>query len=182
MENKKEPELKWFSDWKSTYNLHGEKSYTLNVPNAGDRGLLVSFQEDEENSEKLKNLWSVAESALYELSTLEKAKDNAYWERDQLLAALSKLLPSWLARHPDEDKEWEDDWRNIVVVAGITSDFQIIQMTWHIHDSELPNFSHLKLDTTFKWDGHTTEEKYKRLSRLLPKGGVFQKLQEIAEK
>ncbi len=103
-----------------------------------------------------------------------KQKDNAYKERNLLLAALSKTLLSCLARHPDEDKKWEDDWRNIVVICGISEDFKLVQMTWHIHDSELPNFSHLKLDPTFKWDGHTTEEKYRRLARLTNRG-IFMK-------
>jgi hypothetical protein len=101
------------------------------------------------------------------------SKDQAYWERDQLLAALSKVFPAWLARHPDSE-EWEDDWRNIVVIAGITQDFKVVQMTWHIHDSELSNFLHLKWDVDFKWDGHTTDEKYERLARLQP-GGVLEK-------
>jgi hypothetical protein len=99
------------------------------------------------------------------------SKDQAYWERNQLVVALSKLMMGCLARHPDNE-EWEDDWRNIVVVYGLDEHFKVIQMAWHIHDSELPYFSHLKLDPTYKWDGHTTDEKYERLSRLT-NGGVF---------
>jgi hypothetical protein len=40
-----------------------------------------------------------------------------------------------------------------------------MQISWHIHKSELPMFKHLKRSKD-KWDGHTTEEKYKRLSFL----------------
>lgn len=110
------------------------------------------------------------------LKQLEEQKDNAYKERDLLLAAFSKTQPAFLARHPEEDTEWEDDWRNIVVIAGVTEDLKMLQMTWHIHDSELPNFSHLTFDPSFKWDGHTTEEKYNRLARLTPRG-VYKKEQ-----
>ena len=46
----------------------------------------------------------------------EKAKNQAYWERNQLVAALSKIFPSHLAKHPESDKEWENDWRTIVVI------------------------------------------------------------------
>lgn len=86
------------------------------------------------------------------------AKDNAYWERDQLVAFLSKIYPSWIGWHLGE---WEDDWRNIVYVELPTG-----QVSWHIHSKELSNFTHLKQDFTKKWDGHTTEEKYKRLNKL----------------
>ncbi len=82
-----------------------------------------------------------------------------YRERDQLVAALSKFVPSHLARHDGDD--WEDEWRNIVCVhlpSGLA--------TWHIHDSELPLFEHLGATTRNHWDGHSTEEKYRRLSTL----------------
>lgn len=99
------------------------------------------------------------------------SKDQAYWERNQLVAALSKFLPSWLAKHDPEDKNWDDDWRNIVVIAYVTKNMTLRQMTWHIHDSDLPYFTHLKLDPSFKWDGHDTDEKYRRLASL-GSGGI----------
>lgn len=110
---------------------------------------------------------------------LTKAKDNAYWERNQLVAALSKLLPSHLAKHPVEDKEWEDDWRNIVVIhlpLELTPYADVedgpvpddIQMTWHVHDHDMPMFDHLNYASDYYYDGHSTEEKYKRL-RLIRK-------------
>lgn len=89
-----------------------------------------------------------------------ESKDNAYWERNQLVGVLSRLYPSHLARHPETDKEWEDDWRNIVCIHT-----PVGQATWHLHDSDMPMFKHLKLDKDH-WDGHSTEEKYDRLSRL----------------
>ncbi len=85
-------------------------------------------------------------------------KDVAYHERDRLVAALAKLYPSHLARH--EGDGWDDEWRNIVCVhlpAG--------QATWHIRDCELGWFAHLELRADH-WDGHSTEEKYRRLARL----------------
>lgn len=39
------------------------------------------------------------------------------------------------------------------------------QMSWHIHDLEIPMFSHLKWGAN-TWDGHTTEQKYERLGKL----------------
>ncbi len=85
------------------------------------------------------------------------AKDAAYHERDLLVALVSKLFPSHLARH---EGEWEDDWRNIVCVHLPTG-----QATWHIHDSELSDFAHLGL-CAGHWDGHTTDEKYERVRHV----------------
>lgn len=112
---------------------------------------------------------------------LQAEKAAAYHERNQLVAALSRLFPSHLCRHPDEDKEWEDDWRWVVcvhiqearlVVFGDMNNavndrwrtFET-QVTWHIHHSELPLFDHLR-ETINHWDGHTTAEKYDRLYRI----------------
>lgn len=103
-------------------------------------------------------------------------KDKAYWERNQLVSALSKIYPSLLAKHPEGDTEWEEDWRNIVVInlpieATIYKDevkqpSEYFQMTWHIHDFDRPMFDHLNLMGNFVLDGHTTEEKYRRLRTI----------------
>lgn len=85
-------------------------------------------------------------------------KDSAYAERDRLVCALSKLWPSHLARHPDEDVTWDNDWRWIVCIHGPTG-----QLTWHIHDNERGWFDHLSVRDGH-WDGHTTDEKYQRLA------------------
>lgn len=119
-----------------------------------------------------------------EWEQLNKGKETAYWERNQLVAALSKLFPSHLAKHPENDKEWGGDWRNIVVVnipkQTERSDLvyhtdgkdrgypfkEYYQLTWHIHDFDLPMFDHLKLDWGHQWDGHSTEDKYHAIRTL----------------
>ena len=93
-----------------------------------------------------------------ELAQLRTEKHGAYRERNQLVAFLASLYPSSLERHPDEDKDWKDDWRWVVYIDGPGG-----QMSWHIHDSELERFSHLPQLQGRKWDGHDTEEKYRRL-------------------
>ena len=132
---------------------------------------------------------------------LEKQKDNAYWERNQLVSALSKLFPAHLAKHEPEDKDWDDDWRTIVVIKlpldvcaepfirgseivhsdalprnlvgggnELHSKYEehpYYQLSWHIHDSDIPLFDHLTYGD-FKWDYHTTEDKYRRLRRIKP--------------
>lgn len=102
---------------------------------------------------------------------LTEEKDGAYWERDQLVATLSRLYPAWLERHSDEDKEWEDEWRWIVFIEIPTQDSRPGQLSWHIHDSELPYFDHLKRRQGNSWDGHTKEEKYERLRLIKPPKG-----------
>lgn len=103
------------------------------------------------------------------LTETEKSKDDAYWERNQLVCALSKLFPACLAKHPEEDKSWDEDWRTIVFIILPTG-----QASWHIHDLEVSLFeAHLNWELGIVWDGHTTEEKYKRLAAC-PKNSTYQ--------
>jgi hypothetical protein len=94
-----------------------------------------------------------------ELAGETASKNRAYLERNRLVAALSRILPAHLMQHPP-DPIWEGDWRWIVCIEGPTG-----QMTWHLHDSHLPLFMHLK-EKPNNWDGHTTEEKYERLAKF----------------
>ena len=94
------------------------------------------------------------------LREAEESKNNAYWERNQLVGVLSRLYPSHLARHDEADKTWEDDWRNIVCIHT-----PVGQATWHLHDNDMPMFVHLEKGKDH-WDGHTTQEKYERLAHL----------------
>lgn len=95
------------------------------------------------------------------IQKLVEEKDLAYKERNKLVAAFTKMAmalghPAQLWRHP-EDEKWEDDWRWIVAIYLPTG-----QVTWHIHDSELPLFAGLKKALN-NWDGHNTKEKYDRV-------------------
>ena len=92
---------------------------------------------------------------------LTEQKDGAYSERNKLVAAMSKLFPSWLEDHDAADTVWENDWRKIVFIELPTG-----QASWHIHDSELPMFAHLSHLCGNSWDGHTNDEKYARLAAL----------------
>ncbi len=106
------------------------------------------------------------------------SKDQAYWERNQLVAALSKVFPAWCERHPDADKKWDDDWRTIVFIEIPTYEltnkyvqggfmrYETRQLSWHIHDSEKEWFSHLPWRVGNSWDGHDTQEKYRRLNAI----------------
>lgn len=105
-------------------------------------------------------------------------KDQAYWERNQLVAALSKVYPSSLGKHPTSDKTWDKDWMNIVYICIPVQcmvygdlrnymDYRVEQkqLSWHLHKDDLVYFKHLQ-KAKIKWDGHTTDEKYERLKYL----------------
>jgi len=81
-----------------------------------------------------------------------------YRERDQLVAALSKLFPSWLG--PVDDAE--PGWTGAIYIQLPTG-----QVSWHIPDEEAATlFAHVPADASRRWDGHTTPEKYARLNAL----------------
>lgn len=96
------------------------------------------------------------------LVNMRAEKDGAYRERNKLVSALSKLFPSSLGKHEKTDKTWHKEWMNIVYINLPTG-----QVSWHLHDTDLPLFAHLEYKNE-KWDGHTTEQKYERLSNLNP--------------
>lgn len=100
-----------------------------------------------------------------------KERDAAYTERNRLVAALARLLltgevpagrggTAWLADHDPADAGWDPEWRTIVFIDGPTG-----QLSWHLHDSDVPLFDGLPRGSN-TWDGHTTAEKYERVARL----------------
>lgn len=91
-------------------------------------------------------------------SEMEQRKDAAYLERNQVVAALSKLFPAGVAKTAIEG--WSEDWHGCVYI-----DLPTGQVSWHFHDSQAHLFAHLPLYEK-PWDGHTTEEKYTRLTAL----------------
>jgi hypothetical protein len=91
------------------------------------------------------------------IAELESAKNGAYAERNKLVAFLAALFPSSMERH--EGADWEDDWRWVVMI-----DLPAGQVSWHIHDSELPLFAHIKSQGARRWDGHTNEQKWERVA------------------
>lgn len=152
---------KWFDDW--FVSCKGSE-FEVKLPNSFGSEKSITIK-GKYTLKHVKWLFYALDSALSTLTQydkriqeLEEQKDNAYYERNQLVVALSKIFKSYLGFHPKEDKEWEDDWRVIVFIELPTG-----QATWHIHDSERKYFEHLDFRSEAKWDGHSTEEKYNRL-------------------
>jgi hypothetical protein len=105
-----------------------------------------------------------------------KERDAAYRERNQVVAALARVLMgqhpplyglppgapanAWLAEHDPNDAGWDPEWRTIVFIEGPTG-----QLSWHLHDSDVALFDGLPRGPNL-WDGHSTPEKYERVARL----------------
>ena len=105
------------------------------------------------------------DEAAKEIKELRKAKDAAYLERNQVVAAFAScFLGAGIAKTAIEG--WEPEWHNCVYIDTPTG-----QVSWHYHDSQADLFAHLP-PYLGKWDGHTTEEKYRRLAEFARKAFV----------
>lgn len=92
------------------------------------------------------------------LKEMEARKDAAYEERNKVVAALARLFPSGISRTAIPG--WSEEWHGCVYI-----DLPTGQVSWHYHDSQSGLFSDLPAYTK-EWDGHDTEEKYRRLAAL----------------
>jgi hypothetical protein len=79
-----------------------------------------------------------------------------YRERAYLTSYLSKRFPSYLCYSDPDEPNW----------AVLYVDTPEGQLSWHINPDDMDLFSHLSVRKFAQWDGHTTEEKYERLSEL----------------
>jgi hypothetical protein len=94
-----------------------------------------------------------------------RAKDQAYSERNALVAVMTKVWPSHLLDHPRNLPDYDPEYPVAVCVhipeAG--------QQGWHVHRDELHLFSHLKgldIPSCPGWQPYSTQEKYQRLGQL----------------
>jgi hypothetical protein len=98
-----------------------------------------------------------------QVASLIVTKDAVYEERQKCISLIARMaialgLTAGLGKHEESDLSWEKDWCNIVYI-----DLPSGQVSWHIHDSDLPLFSFLP-SYDRPWDGHSTEEKYNRVT------------------
>jgi hypothetical protein len=91
--------------------------------------------------------------------THEQQLHTAYRERARLVAYLAARYPSFVVTNPD-DGEWP-----IIYITTPQG-----QLSWHLARADLDLFSHVRSEPWevewAAWDGHTTEEKYRRLAEL----------------
>lgn len=79
---------------------------------------------------------------------------SVYRERAHLLAHLATVYPAHLQPDPAEP-----DWPVLHV------ELPTGQACWHISEDDLDLFTHVRTDRFTAWDGHSTEEKYRRLDQ-----------------
>lgn len=118
-------------------------------------------------------LTSVSEQVMDEivqdhLSYIQR-KDNAYLERNKLVALLAELFPSGIAK--TNIPGWNEEWHNCVYI-----DLPTGQVSWHYHISHSSLFQHLP-PYEGAWDGHTTETKYERVAAM--KGYIIKGMIEL---
>jgi hypothetical protein len=92
------------------------------------------------------------------LALSDQQRNDAYRERNLVVAALAKLFPSGIAK--TDIPGWDKDWHNCVYI-----DLPTGQVSWHYRDGE----AHIFMDLPpypGEWDGHDTPEKYRRLIRF----------------
>jgi hypothetical protein len=82
-------------------------------------------------------------------------KDEAYRQRNYLVAALAKLFPSGIRK--TDIPGWSDDWHGCCFI-----DLPSGQISYHFHDSHAHLFVGLP-DYATPWDGHDKETVHARL-------------------
>lgn len=85
--------------------------------------------------------------------------DSVYRERNRLVAMLTRIAPrmgwgTWM-RGDEDDPGW----------AVVYIETEAGQMSWHVSAEEAVDlFSHVDYRDDIEWDGHTDDEKYRRLA------------------
>lgn len=79
--------------------------------------------------------------------------DSVYRERMHLVAPLAAAFPSYINT---EDEDWP-----VVLIELPTG-----QVSWHFGKADWDLFDHIPIGSPIVWDGHDTEEKYRRLDRF----------------
>ncbi len=78
---------------------------------------------------------------------------SVYRERAHLVAFLTTLYPSVGAYNDPEEPEY----------CVVYVETPVGQMSWHIHPEDLDLFDGLPIVEQQVWDGHSTEDKYRKL-------------------
>src|SRR6266853_268553 len=91
--------------------------------------------------------------------TETEEKNEAYRQRNHLVAALARLFPSGITRTDIPD--WDPEWHGCCFI-----DLPTGQISYHYHDSQAFLFEDLPLYEK-PWDGHNKETVHRRLYEIL---------------
>jgi hypothetical protein len=123
----------------------------------------LTLQErcDKEETDKLRAIGlydSCRKDNATKLAELRTEKNEAYRQRNHLVAALARLFPSGVKRTNIEG--WDDDWHGCCFI-----DLPSGQISYHFHDSHAHLFADLS-SYTKEWDGHDKETVHVRLAAI----------------
>lgn len=111
-----------------------------------------------------KCLEDIAISIQREIDGLTREKNQAYAERDMAVAVIARMaeLLDWPAGRREyvpasKKPEGEEAWQHVVFIEIPTG-----QISFHFRENEFSWFKHLPFYPE-AWDGHTREEKYRRM-------------------
>jgi hypothetical protein len=93
-----------------------------------------------------------------EIARLREDKNSAYFERNNLVAALARVYPSGIRRTSIEG--WDDDWHGCCFI-----DLPSGQISYHYHNSHAHLFEGLSPYET-PWDGHDKDTVHARLAAI----------------
>lgn len=119
----------------------------------------AGFERDEMNTHWAVNSDEIERFAALVATAERETTDNAYRERNQLVALLSTLFPSGKAKTAIEG--WDEAWHGCVYI-----DFPWGQASWHYHTDDDWMFAHLP-PYPKAWDGHTTDAKYAAIAAAI---------------
>lgn len=142
-----------------------DRAYRLFPPLLKGVALALKGPEPELSSHDWSDLPEVAKKVVAKRDDYKARKDEAYRERNKVVAAFAKLcrslgMAAGLMKHEGED--WEPDWRTLLFIKLPDGS----QLTWHFHDSEVDQLKGFDFYPNMKWDGHDTPEKYRRLAEF----------------
>lgn len=91
---------------------------------------------------------------------MEEEKDQAYEERNRVVALLARLLPSGIRK--TDIPGWDAEWHGCVYITLPNGK----QLSWNYHDDQSPMFEDLP-PFEGEYDGHTTEEKHAAMNECI---------------
>lgn len=108
----------------------------------------------------------LAAQFLAERDAMEKRKDDAYLERNRVVALMARMalfMGQRVGIKRTAIEGWSPDWHNCVYIdlPGVG------QVSWHYHDSHAFLFNDLP-PYYGEWDGHDTPAKYARVRIAYP--------------
>ena len=87
----------------------------------------------------------------------EQSKSDVYTERNRLVALLASIYQSRIEE--SHDLPDEPDFNHVVYIR-----LSVGQVSWHVPDWDLELFTNLTDTYMEEYDGHNTDEKYKRVT------------------